>query len=104
MSGATSAVVAGALVAAAATSAYSAYQGKREGDRAESAAKKQLAQAKATENAQDQAFNRENQKNPDISGLLDANAGMGSGTQLVGAGGSPIDPNALGKGNGLLGG
>lgn len=104
MSGATSAIIAGGLVATAAASAYSAYQGKREGDRAESNAKKQLEQAKRAENAQDQAFNREHQKTPDIGGLLQDNTGSGSATQLVGAGGAPIDPSTLGKGNGLLGG
>lgn len=104
MSGATSIVMAGAAVAGAAMAGYSAYQGKREGDRQEAEAKRQLEQAKKAENQADQQFNREHQRNPDISGLLQDNTGMGNATQLVGAGSAPIDPNTLGKGNGLLGG
>ena len=105
MSGAaTSIVMAGAAVAGAALGGISAYQGKRQGDRAESQAKRQLEQARRAEDQADQQFNRENQRNPDISGLLQDNTGMGNSTQLVGSGSAPIDPNSLGKGNGLLGG
>ena len=104
MSGAASAVVAVGAAVGAAAAGYSAYQNKRAGDRQKAAAERQLEQAKKAEDQADQQFNRENQRNPDISGLLQDNTGMGNATQLVGGGGSPIDPSSLGKGNGLLGG
>ena len=104
MSGASSAIIAVGAAVGAAAAGYSAYEGKRQGDRAESQAKRQLEQARRAENQADQDFNRANQKTPDISGLLQDNTSMGNSTQLVGSGSAPIDPNSLGKGNGLLGG
>ena len=102
MSGATTAIWAGAAIAGASL-VNSVYQGKREGDRARSAAERQVQQAKRAEDKADQEFNRANQTQPDISQLLDGNTSQGNATQLVGSGGVGLDSSMLGKGNGLLG-
>lgn len=101
MSGAATAVLAVGAVAAAGVSAYAS---REQSKQAEKAADRQAEQARQAENAADQQFNRENQNQPDISGLLNTNTTPGNSTQLVGAGGAPVDPQSLGKGSGLLGG
>lgn len=104
MSGAITAAVVGG-VAGVATAAFSAYQQKRAGDRQADAMRQQAANQRKLALEQDQAENRANQRQVNPESLLNdqTTEGLGS-TTLTGAGGSPINPNALGGGSKLLGG
>lgn len=104
MSGATSAIVAGAAIAG---TAYSVYSGEQQAKAQEKAQKQAQANAVKQEKAADQANNRANQKKPDTMAILDAatQAGRGgaSGTMLTGPTG--VDPSTLQLGKStLLGG
>lgn len=100
MSGVAVAAVTGLTMAGA--SIYSSNQQakaqKRAADMQAEESKKQLSQ-------QQQQFNRQNQNQVDISGMLDGNVGgqMGA-TLLTGASGVSKDQMTLGKGSTLLGG
>jgi hypothetical protein len=105
MSGITAA---GVLAAAAvAGTAYTVYNGQQQA----SAQKKAMNQAKSTADKQatlaDQAMNKENQKRPNTTEILDAanQAGRGgvTGTMLTGSTGVDKNTLALGR-NALLGG
>lgn len=83
---------------------YDSYERKREGDRAADLAKQQYEAEKNAQQQEDQARNKQNQKQADLSALLDSNSVGGLGTtSLSGATGAAADPNRLGKGNTLLG-
>jgi len=94
-------VVAASVAASAGASAYSSHQS---GKRQERAAREQMEQAERLSREEDQARNKVNRKEADISGILENNKIEGLGnTTLTGGMGAAIDPNKLGKGNNLLG-
>jgi hypothetical protein len=98
----TAAYVVAASVAASAGA--NAYQTHKSGKRQEAAAQRQMEQAERLSREEDQAQNKANRKEADISGILENNKVEGLGnTTLTGSMGAAIDPNKLGKGNNLLG-
>lgn len=93
-------------VAAAATAASSVYSSHQQSKAQRSAAKQQAeASANALKEQQTQ-FNKENQNQVDISGILagQESAGSGSATMLTGPAGVGKNNLLLGGGSGLLGG
>ena len=102
MSGATTAIIVGSAISAAAT----IYNGSRQ-ERAQRSAQSQAqANADRQASAAEQAANAANQKRPDTSAILDAATQSGragvSGTMLTGAQGVDRNAMALGR-NTLLG-
>lgn len=103
MSGATTAIIVGSAISAAA----SIYTGNQQAKAQKSAMAQAQANADKQATAAEQAANRANQKRPDTSAILDAanQAGRGgvTGTMLTGPQG--VDKNAMALGrNALLGG
>ncbi len=94
--------VAIASIAVAGATMYSANQQKKATKRA---ADMQAQESQRQLKEQQQQFNRQNQNQVDVSGMLDGNSGgeMGS-TLLTGASGISKDQLTLGKGSNLLGG
>ena len=94
--------VAIASVAIAGATMYSANQQKKA---TKKAADMQAQESQRQLKAQEQQFNRQNQNQVDIGGLLEGNAGGEMGTTLLtGAQGIARDQLSLGKGSSLLGG
>lgn len=94
-------VAVGMAAASIATSAYSANKQSK----AQTAAVNQQAKAASDAAKQQQMeFNKANQNQVDISGLLDQNTGAGMTTMLTGPSGVAKNNMTLGGGNSLLGG
>lgn len=91
-------------VAAVAGTTMSTIQGNKAASAEKNAAQQAQANAQKTAAQADQAFNAQNQKHPDVAGILSAaqQAGKGgaSGTMLTGPGG--VDPSTLQLGKSTL--
>lgn len=101
MSGAITAT--GVLATAAAVgTAYSIYQGQQSASAQRDAQRQALAQAERQRSESQQAYNKANQKAPNVASIMDAAAagGGGSGTMLTSPTG--IDPNELKLGKSTL--
>ena len=92
--------VAAGIVASAASSIYSSNKQSRAQEAASKRAERASAQALAQERQQ---FNKENQNEVDVSGILGANTTEGTPTMITGPGGISQGDLALGAGNSLLG-
>ena len=94
-------VAVGMAAASIATSAYSANKQSK----AQTAAVNQQAKAASDAAKQQQMeFNKANQNEVDVSGLLDQNSLSNASTMLTGPGGAGRNNMLLGGGNSLLGG
>lgn len=83
---------------------YKDYTDNRASKRQEALAREQLEAQKRAQQDEEQARRKAENREPDISGLLEANttSGLGS-TSLTGASGASVDQRRLGSGNTLLG-
>ena len=96
--------VAAGVVATMATSIYTSNQQDKAQRRAADEQRRAAAEAKKQ---QEMEFNRANQNEVDVSGILGRNQnhdGMGSATMITGPGGAKLDDTLLGGGSTLLGG
>ena len=88
-------------VAAAVGTAYSIYSGEKARKANKRAATQARTDAEAAARSADQAYNRQNQKQPNIAALLQKNQAMGSkgygGTFLTGTGGAAPSSGMLGR-------
>lgn len=91
-------------VTAAAAAGASIYSSRQQAKAQKSAADQQARASAAALNQQQQEFNKANQNQVDISGILQDNTGQGSATMLTGAGGVGRNNMQLGGGSSLLGG
>lgn len=98
------AAIAGAVVAVAGAAA-TAYSSRQQAKAQKSAAKQQAAQAAEANKQQQIQFNKENQNEVDVSGILAANQGGDApATLLTGPQGVGKNNLQLGGGSSLLGG
>lgn len=100
-----SGVIAGSVIAAASIGA-GVYSANKQSKAQKAAADRQAEASKQALNQQKTAFNRENQQQADVEGILE-NSGAGSengSTLLTSPMGADRDQFKLGKGTNLLGG
>lgn len=97
-------VAVGAMVSTMATTAYTSNKQDKAQRRAADEQRRAAAEAKKQ---QEMEFNRANQNEVDVSGILGRNQnqdGMGSATMITGPNGAKIEDTLLGGGSSLLGG
>lgn len=92
------------IVAAVAGAGAQAYSSRKQASAQRAAARRQEEASANALKEQQQQFNRENQKEVDISSILDDEQSMNSSTMITGPGGVGRGQLSLGGGSSLLGG
>lgn len=89
---------------AAATAATSMYSANRQDKAQRAAADRQAKSAAEAQKQQQLEFNKANQNEVDVSGIMGQNQGGGAATMITGPGGVGKNDLLLGGGSSLLGG
>lgn len=93
-----------AVGVAAATAATSMYSANRQDKAQRAAADRQAKSAAEAQKQQQLEFNKANQNEVDVSGIMGQNQGGGAATMITGPGGVGKNDLLLGGGSSLLGG